>query len=223
MKPGDAWRPAEADRPFRRRLVPDVLVRVDPLDAPVPGGGPLPLIFDSPHSGTAYPPDFGYAAPFDLLRRAEDAFVDELFAAAPVHGASLLAALFPRSYIDPNRHEADLDVSLIDGDWPHALAPTRRSRRGMGLIRRILKNDLPVYDRRLTVAEVRARIDNYHRPYHAELKEMLDAAHGRWGCVWHVNCHSMRALGRKPFAAAAQAALNRAWMGDPRWLKMERL
>jgi len=179
----------------RRRIVPDVLVRIDPQG---PEGAALPLVFDSPHSGTAYPTDFGFAAPFEVLRRAEDAFVDELFDTAPAHGAGLLAALFPRSYIDPNRHEADIDASLIDGDWPYALAPTRRSRRGMGLIRRILRHDLPVYDRRLTVAEVVARIENYHRPYHAELRDMLDAAHRRWSCVWHVNCHSMRALGRKP-------------------------
>ena len=180
------------------RHVPDVLVRFDPQPGDGVAAKPLPLIFDSPHSGTSYPPDFGYAAPLDLLRRAEDAFVDELFAAAPAHGAGLLAALFPRSYIDPNRHEADIDVSLLEGAWPHALAPTKRSRRGMGLIRRILKGDLPVYDRKLSVDEVRARIDNYYRPYHAELEAMLDAAHGSWGQVWHVNCHSMRALGRKP-------------------------
>jgi N-formylglutamate amidohydrolase len=181
-----------------RRVIPDVLIRLDPQPGTGAAGAPLPLVFDSPHSGTSYPLDFGYAAPLDLLRRAEDAFVDELFAAAPSHGAGLLAALFPRSYIDPNRHEADIDVTLLDGAWPHALAPTKRSRRGMGLIRRILKGDLPVYDRKLSVEEVRARIDNYYRPYHAELEAMLDAAHASWGQVWHVNCHSMRALGRKP-------------------------
>jgi tetratricopeptide (TPR) repeat protein len=32
-----------------------------------------------------------------------------------------------------------------------------------------------------------------------------------------------RAQGRPAQAAAARAALNRAWMGDPRWLKMERI
>ncbi len=183
-------------REFPRHVVPDVLVRVDPGRPGEPP--PIPLVVDSPHSGAVYPPDFGHAAPLDLLRRAEDAFVDELFADAPSHGARLLAALFPRSYIDPNRHEADIDLSLIDGDWPHALAPTRRSRRGLGLIRRILRGDLPLYQRKLPAAEVKARIDNYYRPYHAELEAMLDAAHGRWGQVWHVNCHSMRALGRKP-------------------------
>ena len=32
-----------------------------------------------------------------------------------------------------------------------------------------------------------------------------------------------RALGHRPEAAAAQAALARAWLGDPRWLRMDRL
>ncbi len=34
---------------------------------------------------------------------------------------------------------------------------------------------------------------------------------------------SERALGRKVQAAAAEAALERAWAGDPRWLRMDRL
>ena len=34
---------------------------------------------------------------------------------------------------------------------------------------------------------------------------------------------SERALGHPAKAAAAQAALNRAWLGDPRWLRMDRL
>ncbi|HEV2043826.1 MAG TPA: tetratricopeptide repeat protein, partial [Sphingomicrobium sp.] len=34
---------------------------------------------------------------------------------------------------------------------------------------------------------------------------------------------SERALGRRAHAAAAQMALGRAWSGDPRWLRMERL
>jgi tetratricopeptide (TPR) repeat protein len=34
---------------------------------------------------------------------------------------------------------------------------------------------------------------------------------------------SERALGRPAQAAAAQAALSRAWLGDPKWLRMERI
>ncbi len=34
---------------------------------------------------------------------------------------------------------------------------------------------------------------------------------------------SEQKLGRRAQAAAATAALNRAWMGDPKWLRMERI
>src|SRR3546814_15980619 len=88
----------------RRHVLPDVLFRLDPMPGPGQPDGALPLVFDSPHSGAIYPADFGPAAPLEILRRAADAFVDELFVDAPAHGASLPAALFPRSYIAPNQH-----------------------------------------------------------------------------------------------------------------------
>jgi N-formylglutamate amidohydrolase len=49
-------------------------------------------VFNSPHSGAAYPEDFLGASRLDPLqiRSSEDAFVDELFAAAADHGAPLL-------------------------------------------------------------------------------------------------------------------------------------
>ena len=30
----------------------------------------------------------------------------------------LLAAQFPRTYLDPNRHAGDIDVDLLDAPWP---------------------------------------------------------------------------------------------------------
>jgi len=176
-------------------VVPDILVRHDPAtgdDRPAP----VPVVFDSPHSGSVYPPDFGYAAPFEVLRRAEDAFVDELFAAAPDHGAALLAALFPRSYVDPNRHEHEVDTLLLSEPWPYAVLHTHRGSRGLGVVRRLVRATVPVYDRRLSVNEVQSRIERYHRPYHDELQRMIGDAHARFGAVWHVNCHSMKATSK---------------------------
>ncbi len=49
------------------------------------------------------------------LRRAEDAFVDELFAAAPSLGIPFLAARFPRSYVDANREPYELDPGMFEG------------------------------------------------------------------------------------------------------------
>jgi N-formylglutamate deformylase len=181
-----------ADSPIKKvRFLPGVLVRT------APAGPELPLVVDSPHSGRAYPADFAHAAPLALLRRAEDAFVDDLYEDAPRHGASFLKALFPRSYIDPNRHEGEIDPGMLEGDWPHALDASERTEMGLGLIRRLIRGNVPVYDRPLTVAEIEARIANFHRPYHDELETMLAEAHARFGAVWHVNAHSMKALGRK--------------------------
>ena len=175
----------------RVRFLPGVLVRY------APAGLACPLIVDSPHSGRAYPADFGNAASLALLRRAEDAFVDDLFEDAPRHGAGFLKALFPRSYIDPNRHEGEIDEGMLDDVWPHRIAVSERTEMGLGLIRRLIRGNVPIYDRALPVAEVEARIAGYHRPYHDELETMLAEAHAKFGTVWHVNAHSMRAVGRK--------------------------
>ncbi|HJS32916.1 MAG TPA: N-formylglutamate amidohydrolase [Alphaproteobacteria bacterium] len=169
--------------------IPGVLRRHDP------SGLRLPLVFDSPHSGTAYPDDFRHAAPRDILRTAEDTHVAALFAAAPAHGAPLLEALFPRSYIDANRDLADIDPSLLADRWPGELAPGEKSRLGLGLIRKLARPGVPVYDRKLTATEIKARIDAYYLPYHRELQRLLDGAHRRHGVVFHVNCHSMASKG----------------------------
>ena len=75
------------------------------LDCRLPERQMVPMVVASPHSGALYPAGFlsQTAVPLAALRRAEDAFVDELFGAAPGLGIPLLAARFPRSYVDANR------------------------------------------------------------------------------------------------------------------------
>lgn len=157
-------------------------------------GTPIPLVLDSPHSGTQYPEDFGHAVPHEQLRRAEDAYVDELYACGPELGATLIAALFPRSYIDPNRSLLDIDASLLEAPWPGPAIPSRKTELGVGLIWRVLDSGEPIYARKLTVAEVRRRIVSYHQPYQRAVKDALDRAHEHFGAVWHLNLHSMPAV-----------------------------
>jgi N-formylglutamate deformylase len=170
-------------------LIPGILFRRDPLAPEVP------LVFDSPHSGTEYPDDFGYSCPLDILRTAEDAHIEDLYGAAPEHGATLLAALFPRSYLDVNRDIGDIDQELLDAPWPAPIAPSEKTRRGMGLIRRLAKPNLPVYSRKLSVAEMARRIAGCHEPYHAMLQGICDRLHRKFSVVWLINCHSMPARG----------------------------
>jgi len=99
-------------------LLPDVLERFD-AQARI-----APVVFDSPHSGNIYPDDFGHCIEHIHLRRTEDAFIDELFGDAPAMGATLLCALFPRSYVDPNRSPDDIDPSMIAGKWPYVTNPS---------------------------------------------------------------------------------------------------
>ncbi len=119
-----------------------------------PAGAVVPLVLDSPHSGTEYPDDFRPAQPLEVLRQAEDAFVDELYGNASVLGATLIAARFPRSYIDPNRSILDIDTSLLDAPWPGPAQAGRKTELGIGLIWRIMDTGEPIYARKLTVDEV---------------------------------------------------------------------
>ena len=157
-------------------------------------GEALPIVCDSPHSGTAYPEDFGHAVPMSLLRRGEDTHVAALWDRWPAFGATLIEATFPRTYIDPNRSEADLDPAQIEGRWPVPLSPSVKTRQGLGLIWQRISRDgvaTPLYERKRTVAEIEHRIARYWRPYHAALAQAIDASVQRFGGVWHLNLHSM--------------------------------
>jgi N-formylglutamate amidohydrolase len=57
----------------------------------------------------------------------------------------------------------------------------------------------------LSVAEVKSRIDRFHQPYLHELESLAARACTEFGAVWHINCHSMRATGRKHGQRIARA------------------
>lgn len=160
-----------------------------------PIGAAVPVLVDSPHSGMEWPADFHTVAPPEAIRTTWDAYVDELWSGAPSAGATLVAATFPRAYIDANRASDDIDPDLLAEPWPEPLTPTAYSARGMGLIRRSALPGIPMYDRLLRVDEVRQRIERCHAPYRAVLEERLARLHARFGAVWHVNAHSMKSRG----------------------------
>ena len=162
-------------------------------------GAVVPVVFDSPHSGSNYPSDFNHVVPMEKIRRAEDMYVDELFGSAPKFGATLIAALFPRSYIDPNRSLQDLDPELLTESWPEPIRPGEKARLGHGLIWRLCPPDMNLYIEKLSPDAVRSRIDQYWQPYHAALRDALDGLYERFDAVWHINCHSMPSATRGPF------------------------
>src|SRR3954466_12314834 len=84
--------------------------RAEPLLVAKPERQTSPFIFASPHSGRVYPPSFVRQSRLDplTLRKSEDAYVDELFAAMPSLGAPLIAARFPRAFVDVNRAPGEI-------------------------------------------------------------------------------------------------------------------
>ena len=174
----------------------------DPFDSVLvietPAGQRVPTVFSSPHSGYVYPNDFLAQSALDphSLRRSEDTFVDELFGAAPAHGAPLLKALFPRAYLDINREPYELDPSMFDGplpDFVNTLSP--RVSAGLGTIARVVASGSEIYRRKLTFAEAERRIAGLYRPYHTALAQLLAEATERFGCYLLVDCHSMPSIG----------------------------
>jgi N-formylglutamate deformylase len=167
---------------------PTVLAIFGPRPPEAPA---FPIVLDSPHSGFRMPPDFGAVASVQDLRDGEDAFIDELYLPAAKMGIPLLTAQFPRTYIDPNRHTADIDPHLMAEPWPHKTMDSGKAAIGKALVWRTLDKGKPIYNRKLGVAEVMSRIERYHQPYHDALWELVANAHTRFGVVYHINCHSM--------------------------------
>jgi N-formylglutamate amidohydrolase len=157
-----------------------------------------PLVLDTPHSGTRFPPDFdAIVSEFDL-RDGEDCFVDRLYLPATELGIPLLAAETPRTYVDANRHAGDIDLELIEGGrWPHPYVPSGKAAIGKALVWRTLDDGRPIYGRRLAVAEVVGRIERIHAPYHRALQQLIETTHARFGAVYHINCHSMNSVAGK--------------------------
>lgn len=174
----------------------------------------IPLVLDSPHSGTDLPAEFRPAVDPAMVRVSADTHVDDLFAAGPDFGAPLLAALFPRSFLDVNRSLSDMDTSMTATDWPHPVRDSNTARRGMGLIWRKAWGDQPMYAAPLSVFEIEERIRRYWLPYHSALRQLLDGAFAQYRKVWHINCHSMTDGGHAMSSDGPQASRADICIGD---------
>jgi N-formylglutamate amidohydrolase len=161
----------------------------------------VPVIFASPHSGRTYPQDFLAAARLDplSLRRSEDSFVDDLFAAAHEHGAPLLSATFPRAFCDANREPWELDQAMFADQLPPWVNTTSaRVGAGLGTIARVVASGETIYRGKLSFAEAERRVRQFWQPFHETLAAMIAGTRAMFGACLLVDCHSMpsHTLGR---------------------------
>jgi len=168
-----------------------------------PGVQSVPFVVCSPHSGRAYPRHFLAQSRLDplTLRKSEDCFVDELFAEAPELGAPLIAARFPRAYLDVNREPYELDPELFADPLPdYANTSSVRVVGGLGTIARIVADGEEIYRYRIPVAQALDRIERLYLPFHATLSRLVEQTRAQFGYSVLIDCHSM------PSAQMAQSS-----------------
>ncbi|MCA3554631.1 N-formylglutamate amidohydrolase [Aestuariivirga sp.] len=155
-----------------------------------------PAVFNSPHSGREFADAFLSQSRLTRhsLRKSEDCYVDELFLSCVEHGAPMLRARVPRSYIDLNREPYELDPRMFAGELPgYANTGSPRVAGGLGTIPRIVSEGEEIYRGHIDLAEALRRIEQVHLPYHRTLSALTNAVVAKMGEVLLVDCHSMPA------------------------------
>jgi N-formylglutamate deformylase len=166
-----------------------------------PSARAVPFIFASPHSGRLYPQAFlnqSQLSPM-TLRRSEDAYADELFADVVQLGAPMIAARFPRAYVDPNRAPGELDKTMFHGQITLPLEPAgARVNAGLGVIPRIVRDGAEIYSGKITAGEAAERLSRLHARYHAALSSLVQETRARFGAAVVIDCHSMPSAAGTP-------------------------
>lgn len=155
-----------------------------------------PVILSVPHAGRAYPPDIADDCryPPDRLLPLEDRLADLLVTDAFNAGFSGIVATTPRAVIDLNRAERDMDPGMLTAQMVPPPVLSTKARGGLGLIPRRTSALGELWRRRFSPGEISARIEQHHRPYHARITRMMDAAHRRHGMAILLDVHSMPSL-----------------------------
>jgi len=149
------------------------------------------VVFNSPHSGRYYPEKFLEMStlPLTSLRSSEDLFIDEIFSPIVNVGSIMMAAIFPRSYVDLNRDHMELDPLLVKD--LRNFSKTPKVSAGLGVIPRVVDMQRRIYSKKISKKEVKERIDNFYFPYHKKLGEVISHTHSLFQKVILLDCHSM--------------------------------
>jgi N-formylglutamate amidohydrolase len=156
-----------------------------------------PVLLSVPHAGREYPNEI-----YDQLRlppaalvRLEDRYADYLSRDAIAAGIPTIVALRPRAWIDLNRDVRDMDQEmLVVSDRDPMITPGIKTRGGLGLVPRRLSGEGDIWRRPFSGAEISARVEAYHRPYHDQISTILADMRARFGGAILLDLHSMPPL-----------------------------
>lgn len=155
-----------------------------------PSARPIPVLVEVPHAGLLLDA-LALAtleAPVRSLGVDADLYVDQLYANAPKHGATVLVSHMSRYYCDLNRGEDDVDAHAVVGGGARSLPH--------GLIWHRTTEAHPALTAPLTQAEFQRRLDKVYRPYHQTLRRLLQELKQQFGYAILLAGHSMPGSGR---------------------------
>lgn len=180
---------------------PEHIIRLGPA---VPQS---PVILSVPHAGRHYPASLLENTRLDefALRSLEDRHVDSIVTPLADSGYTIILAQIARAWIDLNRSEREIDPAMVapaPGQAGYEL--TAKVRGGLGLVPRRLAGHGNIYRRAISRNDLSDRICRAHRPYHAQISDMLDAARRRFGIAILLDCHSMPPLPARDGMAPAR-------------------
>jgi N-formylglutamate amidohydrolase len=161
-----------------------------PFSIREPEGPESPVLVEVPHAGTSVDDITRRTliAPSECIFKDADRFVDELYAGATRHGATLLAAHPSRYVVDLNRAESDVDGGSVRG-VPGPLRATR------GVVWRLTGDGRNVLSAPIEPDELERRLNEVYRPYHQTLARLIERKRARFGVCVVLAAHSMPSVG----------------------------
>jgi len=180
-------------------------VIVEKSSEPLNGRLEIPLILSFPHSGEKYPDDFDTnpELSFNVLDFPNDKYVNELYQERNNLNLTSIHANFPRTYIDVNRHQHNIDVNMIKKgeNWYGRIHPTG-AETGTTLFWSKTKEVFEIYSHKLSHDELKQRLAKCFVPYHQLMTYHIQKIHQDHGKAFVLDCHSMtqfdgKKLGRK--------------------------
>ena len=131
----------------------------------------LPILLSVPHAGLKIPPEVRNLCALtesDILKDADEG-AEEIYLPLQNNVSALVTTDIARTFLDMNRYEHD--------------------RKKDGIVKTHTSWDVPVYREFPSEDVIKAMIETYYRPYHADLTFYAD------GAKLGVDCHTMSATG----------------------------
>lgn len=176
--------------------------------------GPLspdrPVLIAVPHAGRNYPAALLANATVSRqqLEALEDRHADALAEPAVLAGTAALVACLPRSWLDLNRDEREIDPVTVTPPPPAArLIQSAKLRSGLGLIPRRMPGAAELWRAPIPAEELQARIDLHHRAFHAAIACELERMRARFGAALLIDLHTMPPLPPEPAGQTPQVVI----------------